>query len=455
MNQEPLIQVVRQLHQAGRGKREISRLLKISRNTVRKLLRQDGQLPIKKRDEELTTLIEPLITTCRGNLVRIKEVLEQQHQRKVAYSTLTYLVRKHQLKEIPQRVGEYCFAPGEEMQHDTSPHTIYFGDKKVKGQCAALVLGFSRKIFMQYYPNFTRFEAKAFLQQALQFMQGSCKRCIIDNTSVVLAAGAGSNAIIAPEMLMFCRFFGFEFVAHAVNNPNRKGKIEKPFAYAENNFLAGRSFTDWQDLNHQAEQWCIAVNQKHKRILGMTPEAAYVQEKPTLLALPEVMPPIYKCLQRTVDTQGYISVDTNRYSVPERYIGDLLEVYQYLDRIEIYYQHRLITQHPRIIERRNQRSSIKGHHINLYSLERRLACSEAEQQLTGINSTLDAYILMLKSQVRGRGELAFRELLMFKRNYPFEAFIKAVTLAKQYSLFDLKRLEKMIIREITDNFFNI
>jgi hypothetical protein len=44
---------------------------------------------------------------------------------------------------------------------------------------------------------------------------------------------------------------------------------------------------------------------------------------------------------------------------------------------------------------------------------------------------------------------------MLKRNYPFEAFIKAVILAKQYSLFDIKRLEKMIIREITDNFFNI
>ena len=162
-----------------------------------------------------------LITTCRGNLVRVREILAQQYHHKVPYSTLTHLVRKHQLKKTPQRVGEYCFSPGEEMQHDTSPHLVYFGAKKVKAQCAALVLGFSRKIFMQYYPSFTRFEAKAFLQQALQFMQGSCKRCVIDNTSVILAAGAGVHAVIAPEMLMFCRFFGFEFIAHAVNDPNR------------------------------------------------------------------------------------------------------------------------------------------------------------------------------------------------------------------------------------------
>ena len=228
-------------------------------------------------------------------------------------------------------------------------------------------------------------------------------------------------------------------------NITTKGKIERPFAYVENNFLAGRTFTDWSDLNRQAKQWCIAVNQKPKRILGMAPEAAYIQEKSALLPLPEVMPPIYKCLQRTVDTQGYINVDTNRYSVPEKYIGILLEVYQYIDRIEIHYQHRLVTKHPRIIEKRNQRSILKGHHINLYSQEKRLACSEAQQQLTGINSILDAYLIMLKSRVRGRGTTTFRELLRLKRSYPFEAFIKAVTLAKQYSLFDLKRLEKMII----------
>ena len=307
MNNQHLTQTILQLHQAGQSKREISRLLKISRNTVRKLLAQDTLSSTKEHGEELTMLIKSLITTCRGNLVRVQEILEQQHQHKIAYSTLTYLVRKYQLKEAPQRVGEYCFAPGEEMQHDTSPHIIHFGDKKVKAQCASLVLGFSRKIFMQYYPNFTRFEAKAFLQQALQFMLGSCKRCIIDNTSVILASGAGNYATIAPEMLMFSGFFGFEFTAHAVNNPNRKGKIERPFNYIENNFLPGRNFTDWQDLNQQALQWCIVVNQKLKRTLGMAPDAAYVQEKSALLILPTVMPPIYKYLQRTVDTQGYVT----------------------------------------------------------------------------------------------------------------------------------------------------
>ena len=65
------------------------------------------------------------------------------------------------------------------------------------------MLAYSRMLFIQYYPRFTRFEAKAFLTEALQFFDGACPRCVIDNTSVILAGGSGANALIAPEMEAF------------------------------------------------------------------------------------------------------------------------------------------------------------------------------------------------------------------------------------------------------------
>ena len=65
-------------------------------------------------------------------------------------------------------------------------------------------------------------EAKAFLTAALQFFDGAARRCVIDNTSVILAGGAGANARIAPEMAAFAAVFGFEFMAHAVNHSDRK-----------------------------------------------------------------------------------------------------------------------------------------------------------------------------------------------------------------------------------------
>lgn len=463
MHEPPIANMVRQLLQAGKSIREIGRILKVSRNTVRKWSREeailDGTVFKNEKKQELVELVQSLLQACRGNLVRVHEVMINEHHQNLAYSSLTHLVRQYQLKETgkKQRFGEYIFEPGVEMQHDTSPHQVLINGQSVKAQCASLVFGFSRKLFIQYYPCFTRFEAKTFLREALLFMGGSCRQCIIDNTSVILAAGAGADAVIAPEMLFFSRVFGFTFVAHAVGDANRKGKCERQFYYGETNFLAGRAFKDWQDLNQQARLWCETVaNAKPKRVLGnMSPNAMFIQEMPALIVLPDVMPPIYKHVQRIVDARGFINFERNRYSVPESHIGHTMDIYQYMDRVDIYYQHRLITQHPRIIGHHQKHSTIAGHHPSLRRKERQKAMSEAERLLTGHHLVLDQYITTLKSHVRGRGGASFKQLLHLKQTYPFEAFMAAVTQARHYGLYDMKRLEVMILKQIRSDIFTL
>ncbi|EKE09028.1 MAG: hypothetical protein ACD_16C00223G0007 [uncultured bacterium] len=175
------------------------------------------------RNEKIElNFLRELFTRCRGNAVRIKEILKEENDIDIGYTTLKYAIQRAGLRAPLKRVGEYCFDPGHEMQHDTSPHWVLLENKKIKVQCASLVLGYSRKLFMQYYPCFTRFEAKTFLKTSIEFMGGSCKRCIIDNTSVILYAGSGFNAVVSPEMLTFARMYGFEFMAHRVNDPDRK-----------------------------------------------------------------------------------------------------------------------------------------------------------------------------------------------------------------------------------------
>ncbi len=463
MHEEPIKQTVQQLSLAGKSMREISCILNMSRNTVRAILKgndsvdENNNCNREVREQKLIAIIVPLIKSCCGNLVRVREILSEEYQQELAYSTLTNLVRKSHLRgEQSKRFGEYIFEPGDEMQHDTSPHNVIIGGKTVKAQCASLILGFSRKIFIQYYPCFTRFEAKVFLTAALEFMQGSCRRCIIDNTSVLLAAGAGKYAVIAPEFTSFGRFFGFEFTAHAVNDPNRKGKVERQFYYAETNFLAGRVFSDWDDLNSQVLLWCdVVANSKPKRSLGMSPDIAYIQEKPYLLMLPPVMPPVYKNAQRIADTQGYINIDSNRYSIPEAHIGHSMDICQYIDKIDIYYQNKIVATHQRIVGLRDQRAKIKEHHPTLNRLAKRYEISEAEKHLTNISPILDAYLLALKSHVRGRGMWAFKQLLNLKQLYPTDAFLAAIEQAGRYGLYDMKRIETMILKEIDSDFFNI
>ena len=151
-------------------------------------------------------------------------------------------------------------------------------------------------------------------------------------------------------MERFGQIFGVTFIPHAVGDADRKAKMERNFFYVERNFLPGRTFKDWKDLNDQARRWCIEMaNQKIKRSLGMSPEAAYLMEKPHLQPLPPYLPPVYQTLDRTVNVEGYVQVDTNRYSVPERLIGKEVEVHKLWDRVEIYFKRQQVADHCRCL----------------------------------------------------------------------------------------------------------
>jgi hypothetical protein len=135
-----------------------------------------------------------------------------------------------------------------------------------------------------------------------------------------------------------------------------KARIERPFAYIERNFLAGRSFRDFADLNAQARTWCTeTANRKPKRALGMSPEAAYLIEKPHLTPLPACAPPVYESYERLVDVSGYVCLDTHRYSVPERYLGQQVTVYKYPEQVRIYQREVCLAVHPRFLTGREQK----------------------------------------------------------------------------------------------------
>ena len=446
------------LRQQGRPLREISRTLKVSRNAVRRVLRQDKRQSPKENPQHQAILevLPALYPRCKGNGVRIREVLQEEYAIEVAYSTLTRLIRQLQLRQSKRRSGIYTFGPGEEMQHDTSPHRLELGGKRLIAQCASLILAYCRMLFFQYYPVFTRFEAKTFLTEAFAFFDGVCPRCTVDNTHVVVASGSGPDAIIAPEMVAFGALFGVSFIPHAIAHADRKGRIEKPFSYIENNFLAARTFQDWADLNAQARRWCEqTANASFKRKLGMTPQAAYVMEKPHLLPLPAHIPAVTQIHYRIVDTQGYVNLDTNRYSVPERLLGKQVTVHKRPEQVLVLLGQQVVAEHPRLLGKRYTDHLIKAHHPTLPRGRNPRGPSPQEQALTGRDPLLDQYVAELKKRSPGRGVSKLRRLLELQRAYPAAPFLAAVKHALRYGLFDVARLERLILERVAGDFFNL
>jgi len=311
---------------------------------------------------------------------------------------------------------------------------------------------------MQYYPCFTRLEAKHFLLEGALFIGGTTPRYVIDNTSVILAGGSGDDAIVAPEMRAFGRTLGFEFKAHNLNDPDRKGRVERPFHWIQHNFLPDKTFRDFADLNAQALQWCHDTgNGKAKRKLGgMKPVEVFVLEKPHLQPLPPALPPVFEVLDRIVDLYGFVSVDTNRYSVPERLVGKPVIVYKYPSELQILYHHQLVATHPRILHRRDARNTLPGHHPPLVHAARQRRPEES--LLRASHPLLDRYISEMTRRDRARplvSRRALQRLAQFQRTYPAEAFLAALEQALRFGMFDLGRLEALILKYVSGDFFRL
>jgi transposase len=439
------------------GKREIARTLGISRVAVRKVLRSNStavpELQRPEKAEPYRQQILELFATCKGNLVRVHEEL-QAAGANLSYSALTAFCRRHGIGyQPPVAAGRYDFAPGEELQHDTSPHEVELAGKKRKVQTASAVLCYSRMLFFQCYPTFQRFDCKVFLTDALRYLGGATTRVMIDNTHVVVLRGSGHDMVPVPEMAGFAERFGFEFVAHAIGDANRSGRVERPFHFVEHNFLAGRSFRSWEDLNQQAQQWCDKVNSTYKKHIRAVPRELYAMERLHLKPLPKWIPEVYRLHQRLVDIEGYIALHTNRYSVPVDWIGRRVEVRETKDKIEVQLDARRLVTHRRIAEAEHQRITLAAHRPPRGQGALRPDPHPEENAILRLAPELGEYVAGLKQRSRKVITLALRQLLRFVREYPREPLLGAVQEAARYGLYDLDRLERMILRRVTREYF--
>ena len=446
-----------ELHTQGVAKREIARVMGISRVAVRRVLRSNTtavpELQRPEKAEPYRQQILELFDRCKGNLVRVHEELAAGGAQ-LSYAALTAFCRRHGIGyQPPVQAGQYDFAPGEEMQHDTSPHEVELAGKKRKVQTASAVLCYSRMLFFQCYPTFQRFDCKVFLTDALRYFSGAAKRVMIDNTHVVVLRGSGREMVPVPEMAAFGERFGFQFVAHAIGNANRSGRVERPFHFIEHNFLAGRTFSSWEDLNQRAREWCDKVNATYKRHLRAVPRELFAVERLHLKPLPGWIPEVYRLHQRLVDIEGYVALNSNRYSVPVDWISRRVEVRETKDKIEIQLDARHLVTHRRIAEAEHERITLAEHRPPRGERAPRRDPHPEENAILTAAPELAEYVAGLKQRSRKIITLALRQLLRFVREYPREPLLDAVEEAGRYGLYDLDRLERMILKRVTREYF--
>jgi len=458
LDRETRIAILR-LQREGHGARTIARAVGASRNAVRKVLRSgEADVPELERATTLDAHLETvrgLYDVCDGNLVRVHEELCSKEV-EVGYATLTRFCRDHGIG-VTERVpfGRYEFEPGEEMQHDTSPHTVRIAARLMAVQCASLVLCFSRRQYAQVYPRWTRFECRSFFTEALVHFEGAAGRCVIDNTSVTRLRGTGKDAVIAPEMEALGKRFGFFFMAHRLGDKNRSARVERPFDHIEKNFYAGREFADIDDLNRQLRDWCERVASKPKRSLGCAPIELFQIERPRLRPLPVHVPEVYETHARRVDTEGYVNLHTNRYSVPARTVGRRVQVRETMRVIRIYDGHELVAEHDRRPPGAKRRILLDVHRSKRPRRERDRGTSPEEQTLRAASPVLGRLADELRRRHGGRAIRAIKQLHAMWLDYPIVPLVSAIEDALRYGLIDLGRIDSMVLERVRGDFFRL
>src|SRR5207247_11455612 len=110
-----------------------------------------------RRDFEVLASVarRALKRLCEGAGVQLapaerEDLAESFHHTERAMDRLTRQMRKEMDDARSAEDGRYLFEPGQEMQHDTSPHEI-----DLSGRVRRIVLCYSRMLFFQFYPRFT------------------------------------------------------------------------------------------------------------------------------------------------------------------------------------------------------------------------------------------------------------------------------------------------------------
>ena len=453
-------QAVFLLHQEGMARNQIARQLRISPNTVQTIIAQKGDRVLHTRKDKIQVdadLLKRLYQECDGYAQRVHEKLVEDEHLQIQYSTLTRLLRELGLSRGPEpRCDRVPDSPGAEMQHDTTRYAILLGGVRVMLVASLLYLRYSKRRYLRFYRTFPRFRMKCFFDEALKFWQHAAPVCIIDNTNLARLRGTGKDAVMAPEMETFAKQYGFRFLCHEKNHPNRKAGEERSFWTVETNFLPGRHFQSLEDLNQQAFEWAtVRMEQRPVAKSRLIPSQAFEHERQYLVKLPAHLPAPYLVHERATDQYGYAAFDGNYYWVPGTSRQEV-KVFEYADRAKIYQRGQCVAEYALPADGvRNQAFSPQGMPPPARQPKhRKQPALEEEKRLRAMSATVDGYLnFALHAGVQPQRFL--RELFALSRRTTTAVFMETIERARHYRITDIETLRRIARLSISQQEFQL
>lgn len=332
--QTPLeVERIIELHKLGWGIKRIARELGIARNTVRRYVRAGGWTPYQrprraKALDGVMPWLEEEFRRHRGNCVVVQQELKRVHNIDVALRTVERAVQPFRRELAVQALATVRFEtpPGRQLQADFGQKTVVIAGEPTKVHLGVMTLGYSRRIFVAAFPHERQECWLSAIEGAFRRFNGVPEEVLVDNARALVKRHnmATRQVVFAERFEAFAKYWNFRPVACAPYRARTKGKDERSVGYVKANALAGRSFTSWEALHGHLEWWMrdVADIRVHGTT-GQIPLSIFDAHELSALRPLDGRPPFVQIreFERVVHNDICVLVDTNKYSVPWKFIG--------------------------------------------------------------------------------------------------------------------------------------
>ena len=331
--------------------------------------------------------------------------------------------------------------PGEEGQMDWSPHNAVIGGRNQLVQTGSFVLCYSRWFYFKHFTDQTLKSVIELHKGAFKELGGVPKIITYDNMTTVGRHVGPGKVWINPKFQRFADEYGFKIVILPPGAKERHGAVERPFHYIENNFLAGREFVDFVDLNERADQW--RWNKANVRIHGtlkQRPVDRLLRERPYLIPLsPHLSAGHYKEVDRKINVDFCVVVDLKHYSANPHLIGKSAKVRLYHKHLEIWVDGKFDCQH----SYGNKERNVLPEHQEVY------------KKMTGQKRLLeDAFLRLgepaalfyegLKKTRKGAAGYHLQRILQYADRHGSDVTAGALSYAAKYQAFSAEAVLRII-----------
>ena len=444
----------------GRSIRSVSRDTGLSRNTLKKYLRNDDPPAYKRtspaaqhklRDHEATLRqwFEFDLTRPKRERRTAQKLYEQLMLEGYpgSYSPVCRFIKKLKADHSTNHKAfiPLSFKPGDAMQFDWSQEVVVIAGVEQKIKVAHFRLSHSRKPFVIAYPRETQEMLLDAFVHALKFYEGVPQRVLIDNPkTMVIKIGKGKERDFHPRFLALMNHYLIQPVACTPAAGWEKGQVENQVNVLRNQLFKPRlSFESLAALNlHLLACSETLGKRRHPQLKDKTIDVVFAEEHPALRALGRAFDGYVEKAVR-VSSTCLVQYDCNHYSVPSQFAKQRISLRIYASQLVIVAEGCVIATHQRSFKRDHYQFE-PWHYVSLLKQKP----GALRDGAPFVHWDLPPALVTIKKRYlqRNGGDKDFVELLLLIQTYNMEVVTTACEMAIEEKTTQLPAIVNLINR---------